>query len=235
MKYYFSKVLRQTFLICFFAIQLLNSPRLYSQDSTEEIFTDIYETKYWGADSKGKGTSGIGSTQRTTEIYCPFLQIFLRGHQIRTVVDIGCGDWTFSRTMDWSGIDYTGIDIVKSVIKRDQRKYGTRAIRFIHGNGLEMDLPKADLLICKDVLQHLPNEDVQKLTAQFHKFKYCLITNDVDPITLTSDNPQIKPGEYRLLDLSQPPFSIDGIKVLDYWAEVSHKLVFLITNENNKN
>lgn len=73
-------------------------------------------------------------------------------------MDVGCGDWQFSQAIDWGTIKYIGYDIVKQVVKANRKKFGTRLISFIHGNGVQCDLPMADLLICKDVLQHLPNE-----------------------------------------------------------------------------
>lgn len=205
---------------------------LFSENqTTESVFTGIYENKEWGTNSSGEGISGPGSLLSTTEPYRAFLQDFLKTMNIRSVIDVGCGDWEFSRAINWSNIKYTGYDIVKQVIKKNKQNYGTKKIRFKHANATEICLPRADLLICKDVLQHLPNEDVKKFTSQFHKFKYCLITNDVDPVTLSSNNPQIKAGEHRNLDLSQPPFSIKGKKVLDYWCVITHKVVFLISKK----
>lgn len=224
------KLLNASIFICFLATQMIIERQLIANESTERVFTDIYKSKYWAGDSSKIGHSGIGSQQGTTETYRNFLQDFFKDYDIHSVVDVGCGDWKFSRTMDWTGIDYVGYDIVKPLIKSNRRKYGRHNIHFVHGNAINMTLPKADLLICKDVLQHLPNEDVQKFIPQLKNFKYCLITNDVDPVTLTSDNPTIIAGEYRLLDLSQPPFSLEGIKILNYWAGVSHKMVFFIAN-----
>lgn len=198
--------------------------------SAEGVFTNKYKYRTWGANDQGKGTSGIGSTLPNTELYRELLQDFLESFDIKTVVDVGCGDWEFSQAIDWTGINYIGFDIVKPVIKRNIAKYGTSNIIFKHGNAIEMDLPQADLLICKDVLQHLPNEDILKFIQQLGKFKYCLITNDVNPVTLSSDNPEIKHGEDHYLDLSKPPFSLRGVKLIDYWCVVTHKLVFFIDN-----
>jgi hypothetical protein len=89
-------------------------------------------------------------------------------------------------------------------------------------------LPKADLLICKDVLQHLPYEDIQKIIKQFDKFKYCIVINDVDPVKLTCENVDIPRGHYRCLDLTKPPFSLIGRKVLVYASGNETKQLLLI-------
>lgn len=226
----FKTTAKQKILILFTFVVSISTEYLTAKENTEQVFTDIYKKKHWGTNKKGEGVSGPGSRIKNTEKYRELLQNFLKKNQIHSVVDVGCGDWQFSRVLDWKGIDYIGYDVVGSLIKKNREKFGAKNIHFRHANGIELDLPKADLLICKDVLQHLTNEDVHKFISQFHKFKYCLITNDVNPKTLSSTNPQIERGGHRNLDLSKPPFSLKGEKVLDYWCEITHKMVFLIKN-----
>ena len=58
-----------------------------------KIFTKIYETKKWG-EINGKGTSGNGSSIEVTGTeYNPFIKNFIKENNIRTVVDLGCGDF----------------------------------------------------------------------------------------------------------------------------------------------
>lgn len=211
MKQYLKTKAAAGFLFACLAAQ----PSLTAQ-TAEEAFTAIYNYGIWGVNAEGQGVSGSGSTLEATECYRIFLQQFLKDFQIRSVIDLGCGDWEFSQAINWDGIDYTGYDIVQSVIERDQKRFAKPNIHFVHGNAIRMDMPSADLLICKDVLQHLPNEDIFLLFRQLPKFKYCLITNDVDPATLTSPNPNIAPGQYRPVDLTQPPFYLAGYKALTY-------------------
>lgn len=194
-------------------------------DPTELVFSTIYAQKLWG-----DNPSGDGSKPENTKLYRTFLQNFLREHQIESVVDIGCGDWAFSRLMDWKGINYTGYDICKDLVEVNQKQFGSSSIRFIHGNGLRFDLPKADLLICKDVLQHLPNEEIQRLPSQFNKYKHILLINDVDPETLSSVNWDIQAGSYRLLDLTRPPFNFTGQKLLTFISFDVTKQVLYIRN-----
>src|SRR5579863_6436413 len=142
--------------------------------SNSEAFTHIYESAEWGRDAYGKGTSGDGSNPDHAREYVEFLQDFLLYHNIKTVVDLGCGDWQIGRVIDWSGVQYVGIDVVSSVIRKNARRFSSSNISFVKADGIDYDLPRADLLICKEVLQHLPNEDIQKIVQQFPKFKYCI-------------------------------------------------------------
>lgn len=198
---------------------LVRSPLSAEQviESAEEVFTRIYDHGIWGVNEEGIGHSGGGSTVESSKKYMIFLQNFLKRHNIKSVVDVGCGDWEFSQHIDWSGIDYTGVDVVESVIARNNEKFGCQTIRFLHGDSTQMNLPKADLLICKDVMQHLMHEDIFNLCAQMPKYKHCLFTNDVDPSTSTSLNDVMCPrGPTRQLDLTRAPFFIRGEKVLTY-------------------
>lgn len=203
---------------------------LVADQSPEEAFTYIYENKLWGANEYGEGHSGCGSTVVATEPYRKFLEEFLKTFEITSVVDYGCGDWEFSQTIDWTGIDYLGLDVVKHVIERNQEKFSAPNIHFVNVDGLSTTLPKADLLICKDVLQHLTNEDIAVFLEQIPSFKYCLITNDVNPKTKTSQNTNIPRGGFRWLDLTRPPFNQKGEKVLFYSDGYHLKQLLLIIN-----
>ena len=184
-------------------------------ETNEHVFTNIYHNKTWGTNRQGEGHSGGGSTLQSTEQYRKFLQNFLLTHQITSVVDLGCGDWEFSKSMNWTNINYLGIEVVKSLVEKNQTKYGSLTINFVHMSD-SSDLPSSDLLIIKDVLQHLSNQDIFTILGQFPKYKYVLITNDIDQKTLTSTNPDIPSGEYRVLDLTKHPFLLKASKVLTY-------------------
>jgi len=205
---------------------------LHSEDLHQETFSTIYESKLWGTNSAGEGFSGGGSTPENARPYIEFLQSFLKTHRIRTVVDAGCGDWEFSQYIDWTDIEYIGYDVVPFVIEKNQQKFSAPNIHFIHENFLTSALPEADLLLCKEVLQHLSNEDILNFIPQLSQFKYCLITNDVYPGVLTSDNPDIVPGSCRKIDLRMRPFRLPMKNVLHYVAEGVVHQVALYTNQN---
>jgi SAM-dependent methyltransferase len=175
-------------------------------------FTRIYEDDHWG------GGSGTGSRPENNVEYAAFLTNFLRSNRIASVVDFGCGDWSFSKFIDWSNISYLGLDIVKSVIDRSNANFGAENISFRLAESL-FDLPPAELLICKDVLQHLPNREINEFLAQAKRsYKWLLITNDDYPSNnLNSD---ILPGQWRALDLTSPPFSESAATILS-WVVIS--------------
>lgn len=192
-----------------------------AEEVKERIFTNLYATRAWGTDEEGLGSSG--STLDNSRPYIQFLQSFLSANNIKSVVDAGCGDWSFSKAIDWGNISYVGIDIVGPVIERNRQRFSASNISFLHGDINEMELPAADLLICKDVLHYLSNGEVEQFLKRISKYKFCLFTNDV----LGSTNRSIVCGDHRPLDLSKPPFNLSGANLLSY----SSKHVLLKINQ----
>ena len=182
-----------------------------SNGSAEEIrrrFTEIYERQLWGSES------GIGSAPEKTTEYRAFLQQFMAQNRIRSVVDFGCGDWQFSQLVDWSEVRYLGVDVVPAVVEKNRRDFGSDNIAFETFESLAK-LPRADLLVCKDVLQHLPNNLVKEYLAGFRKkYKYALITNDEEPAEILNTDTEI--GGWRTVRLDREPFRQPGAIVLSW-------------------
>lgn len=205
--------------------------RIYSQhDLHESVFTHIYTHALWGKNEQGEGFSGGGSLYNNAKPYIQLLEKFLKEHDITSVVDAGCGDWQFSKQINWEGIYYRGYDVVEYVINKNKKLFEKPNIEFFHLNFITHELPEADLLVCKEVLQHLSNDDILAFIPQFSKYKYCLITNEVYPQTLTSHNPNIVAGKSNKIDLSQPPFNVKGRVLLNYKIGGEVHQVFFIDN-----
>jgi len=207
----------------------------FSSSQKQEAFESIYKNADWGTNDGGAGNSGLGSRVETTLLYRTFLVQFMKNNEIHSVVDAGCGDWEFSKTIDWKGIDYRGYDIVAPVIESNKRLYGKPNVQFFHADIVEHDLPKADLLVVKNVLQHLPNADVKKfLAVQVPKFKHVLLMNGVNHTTLTGANDDILPGGFRNLDPTAPPFGASGFKALTYYDGFHMQQVLYMGGKNLK-
>ena len=180
----------------------------------KERFEEIYAKNEW---THG---SGIGSLPANTREYVALLEKFLVERNIRSVVDMGCGDWQFSKKIHWGSARYRGFDVVAPVIKRNRRKHAADGISFHLYSGNPADLPAADLLIVKDVLQHLSNKNVRAFLPHLSRFKYALITNCYNPKGPTENN-DIKDGDFRYLDLRLPPFNLKAEEICDYTHKIN--------------
>lgn len=188
--------------------------------SHAEIFDDIYRSDAWS------GGSGMGSREELTRDYRTFLQYFLNDNHIKSVVDLGCGDWQFSRHMDWTGIDYTGLDVSALALERAQA-FARPGIRFAQVNAVTDPLPAAEILIVKDVLQHWSNADIQAFLPQLRNYRGALITNGFPPHAMGHVNVDMPTSaNFRPVDLSAPPFNLPGKYVFAFQAE-EPKRVFL--------
>ena len=197
-------------LVAALAISYVAFDAVNRQSPLTNTFNRIYSEGTWGRDVAGKGTSGSGSTLEITREYRAYVEDFIKKHDIKSVVDAGCGDWGFSSAMDWGDATYLGVDIASDVIDTVRKRHEKGKIRFQVGDITE-DLPAADLLISKDVLQHLSNELVHKFIAnnlRKGKFKWVILTNDR---TGPRQNLDIQPGGHRPIDLAASPFSVKGL------------------------
>lgn len=142
------------------------------------IFSQIYETRFWGKGTTDSPLSGPGSTPFTSRPYVNFVSKIIRNFDIKSVLDIGHGDWAMWQEYQFQDTYYLGIDVVEGLSAKNNQLYGNQNRVFLEVSGDEF-LPEAELLICKDVLQHLARLDIDSLLSQLQKFDFVLICNDI--------------------------------------------------------
>jgi hypothetical protein len=59
-------------------------------------------------------------------------------------------------------------------------EFGNENTVFIQADFLEVDLPLADLLLFKDVLIHLSNDDISLALRKIQKYKYSIVVTDYE-------------------------------------------------------
>ncbi len=191
----------------------------------EEIFTYIYDNSIWGHGSGG------GSNINYNRQYVSMLEKLLVDLDIKTVIDFGCGDWQFSRFIKWGGVDYIGVDCVKSVIAENNKQFSKDGIRFLHNVNISAYEFNGDLLIVKDVLQHWVDEDIVSfLEMAVKRFKYILVTNSIKISYKNQDNHDIIS---RSVSCNTYPLNKFDAEVLYISAENPNdvKEISLITNK----
>ncbi|MEO6731854.1 MAG: class I SAM-dependent methyltransferase [Ferruginibacter sp.] len=154
----------------------------YKGRKIEDIFSQIYKENIWGEVDAKKNVefySGSGSHNNTSIEYVEYIADFINSNGITSVTDIGCGDFNIGSQIcqNLTSAKYTGVDIVPSLIERNIENYATDRINFICANALKDKVPVSDLLLIRQVFQHLSNEDIL-LTIKnvFPGFKHIIIT-----------------------------------------------------------
>lgn len=152
----------------------------------EEIFTNIYENSIWGTNnnSEYKGSSGGGSEiDYNKNTYIPFIQKFILDNQIKTIVDLGCGDFKCGPLIyDNLDILYTGYDAYNKIIQYNSKQHSISKYNFIHLDfyNKKENIINSDLCILKDVLQHWKMNEIYLFLDYLidtKKFKYILLCN----------------------------------------------------------
>ena len=147
----------------------------------EETFTKIYEKCFWGGSSSNKKwNSGSGSSDNYKEWYSNTVMNVIIDNNVENVCSIGCGDWNLDSSIDWDEhkIKYLGIDIVQELIEDLSEKYSSEYKEFIKLDVTTDEIPKTDLFIVKDVMQHWKCKHIYNfLNKAVHHSKFILLIN----------------------------------------------------------
>ena len=184
--------------------------------AASKVFDEIYQKSIWGFQS------GPGSNPEAAKPWIDFVNNFLESNSINSILDIGCGDWRLGEHYNLEGKSYTGIDVSAEALKiaRSRSKKNTM---FLQNDAVIMDWQPVDLVLIKDVLQHLPNSSIRDVMANiFLNAKYAIICNDYWP-----DNRDIELGGYRGLNLKESPFNLSLMDIRYYGSE--KKLISLFS------
>lgn len=177
--------------------------KMRAMQDLEERFTLIHNENLWRS---RESKSGSGSSLKMTENLRSHLPIILDKFKINTIFDAPCGDFNWMREVDLTKVDYTGGDIVKSMIEDLNLNFRNKNLKFVHIDLTKEPFPKSDLVITRDCLFHLSYEDIQLVLKNFieSESKYLLTTTYQNIIGF--ENKNIISGDFRLFDLMGKPF-----------------------------
>lgn len=177
-----------------------------------EIFTEIYKKNLW---KNKESRSGPGSSLASTEFLRKELEEVFNLYKIKSIVDIGCGDFNWLRLIIPENMKYTGIDLVYKLIQENNNQYGSSNITFIYSDCSKQIPPNVDLIICRDVLVHLTNRDALKVIENIKKSgsKY-LLTTSFNSVK----NKKNYSGGWRAVNMENAPFNFKKpiIRIKEY-------------------
>ena len=187
----------------------------------KQTFSKIAEEAQW---TYSDGCiSGPGSDEKALDLLTPFVAQIFDKIEIHRVLDLGCGTGSFTQVLEKIGYsgNYIGIEIAESALPLNlECPFPTK---FAVGDILNDELPEADLVIVKDVLQHLPNDAIFALLKKLEKYRDVLLINDLRGAVLNELlNQDIPAGAYRPLKLNAAPFLWGGTAVGHFRTESVH-------------
>ena len=147
--------------------------------------------------------SGAAATLEETAELRDTLPWLVEERRITSVLDIPCGDFSWMQYVELN-VDYTGADVVPEIVAENQERYSGNKRRFVILDATRDRLPTVDLILCRDLLIHLSNDDCLAALKNFvaSGSSYLLTSH----FTSRTSNPDIVSGDFRPINLCAPPF-----------------------------
>lgn len=118
--------------------------------------------EYWENRYASGGNSGYGSYSHLGEFKADVINMFIKTHNIRDVIDYGVGDGNQLKLLDISNLSsFTGLDISPTTVDRLCRDYENISnIKFLCTYRLDFTKHCADMVMSCDVIYHLIEDSV---------------------------------------------------------------------------
>lgn len=134
----------------------------------------------WGGEND-EFYSGDGS--HLSELVDPYINVvksFLSSFDnLLAVCDLGCGDFNVGKELVQHSKKYIAVDIVPELIDRNKNMFKADHLQFRCLNIANDDLPAADCVILRQVLQHLSNAEVKRVVQKLKDYKYVILTEHI--------------------------------------------------------
>jgi hypothetical protein len=131
-------------------------------------FTHIYRKNLFNG---SVSLSGNGSDLGQTSELRLKLPNLIKSLNVRTLLDIPCGDLYWISKIDLNNVTYIGADIVPDLVALNSEKYGSAFKNFIVLDLSREVPPKVDLIFCRDLFVHLSTRDIKSALQNISKSK----------------------------------------------------------------
>jgi len=186
--------------------------------SNTEIFSSTYINYRWGKGPREfKLYSGDGSHKpEIIEGYINKVSQFLESLNGRvTVVDIGCGDFNVGNQLCKYADTYIACDVVPAVIQSNKVRYLQKNVKFEILDAVTDQIPSGNVVILRQVLQHLSNKDISLILEKIRYNYHYLVFTDHQPLTPNwnpnvdkETGPNMRSDFGSGLDLTKAPFDL---------------------------
>ena len=154
--------------------------RRNAKRSVEEVFREVYARNAWGG-TPGELCSGSGSAEEFAIPYAEAIGRFVESHGVRTILDLGCGDFSVGRLIASERVHYTGVDVVEDVVRRNRDRHGADNVEFVRLDITSDELPPGDLCLLRQVLQHLSNAEILAVLERTRRYPFVIVTEHLPP------------------------------------------------------
>lgn len=172
-----------------------------------KMFAYYYSINVWG---DPETRSGPGSRKDCLAVThsLEMLSTFTEQHDIRSIIDIPCGDFNWMSTYleMHPEVAYNGFDIVHDLVERNRRVFP--GYEFSQLDIVKSVPPPADLIFCKDLLNHLSRDEIVLAISNMRASgaKYLLATNNFGYPDPNEELERSAVHNSRHVDLTVAPF-----------------------------
>ena len=175
-------------------------------ESLRSRFTTVYVEGLWGADETRSGAGSVKGSHWVT-LAAETIRRAVSENDLHSISDIPCGDfnWMPEVLAGLGPVRYIGFDIVAAALARNKARFPAYEFRLLDITCKAP--PAADLIFCKDLLNHLTDADVRRAIANMRRSgsKFLLASNN--PGVENAPLPEY-PNASRHLDITAPPFNL---------------------------
>lgn len=210
----------------------------FSGLSNADVFEKIYEEKWWGASDIKNRKYSSGDGTRDKEIvgeYVDAVTNFLsKNEDLKSGLDLGCGD--FSVGVEFCNLfeDYKAMDVAKNIIKENKEIYKSKNVRFSVLDLTSGQIPQTNVILVRQVLQHLSNTEIKKFVKNIEgKFQHLIVTESLSksmffrPNKDTNTGPGIRVHERSGVVLEKDPFNLEFSKLDVIMKEAKGRELFV--------
>jgi hypothetical protein len=182
----------------------LVSRAVFSPLSRRKRFQLIWAFDLWGG---GASRSGRASSLDATRRLRAGLPSTLTKLGVTTLLDVPCGDFNWMSEVDLGDVTYVGIDIVPQIVERNRSHFGeSPRRRFLVGDVTSDALPRADAVLCRDLLPHLSFRDALRALSRIRGSGARWLLSTTFPYV--ERNYDVVTGDFRAINLERRPFSL---------------------------
>ena len=183
--------------------------------SPAELFGEIYREKIWGGSEMDFFSGGGSHNPDVVNPYVQRVREFLAslGRPL-TVVDLGCGDFNVGNRLTDLATIYIACDVVEALIERNRQLFVRNNLKFLRLDAIAGPLPQGDVVIVKQVFQHLRNDQIMAILRNMRPFNVWIIcehlptTQDFTPNIDQRARPDNRLGSNSGIVVTAPPFNV---------------------------
>ena len=172
------------------------------------------------AAGRRESASGPGSMLEAARPCLELLDQTIRELAISSIVDMGCGDWNWMHRARWYSegwpVRYVGWEAHPDLVDGLNRSFARPGVGFTLTDATQAELSPVDLVICRDILFHMPVKMARKLVKKIRANARYLLTTTY-PAMAENEGPAVYlpiPGwGFYPINMDIAPFGLEPFKV----------------------